>query len=98
MPRIHTDLHRSLIRVYPCASVAAFIPLASRIGAAGAPGGGLVTILERREAIAAAVATARDGDVVLIAGKGHETTQTTGDSVLPFDDREVARVALGARR
>jgi len=34
---------------------------------------------------------------VLIAGKGHETTQTIGDRVLPFDDREVAREALRAR-
>jgi len=34
---------------------------------------------------------------VLIAGKGHETTQTVGDRVLPFDDREVARTLLLAR-
>jgi UDP-N-acetylmuramoyl-L-alanyl-D-glutamate--2,6-diaminopimelate ligase len=61
---------------------------------AGAPGAGLVTELDRRRAIAAALAAARDGDVVLIAGKGHETTQTIGDQVLPFDDRVVAREAL----
>jgi UDP-N-acetylmuramoyl-L-alanyl-D-glutamate--2,6-diaminopimelate ligase len=65
---------------------------------AGAPGGGLVTVLDRREAIGAALSAARAGDVVLIAGKGHETTQTIGDAVQPFDDREVARAALGARR
>jgi UDP-N-acetylmuramoyl-L-alanyl-D-glutamate--2,6-diaminopimelate ligase len=35
---------------------------------------------------------------VLIAGKGHETTQTVGGRVLPFDDREVARALLAARR
>ena len=33
--------------------------------------------------------------MVIIAGKGHETTQTIGDEVLPFDDREVARVVAG---
>ena len=52
---------------------------------------------DRREAIGIAVAQARPGDVVLIAGKGHETTQTIGPRVLPFDDREVARTALRQR-
>jgi UDP-N-acetylmuramoyl-L-alanyl-D-glutamate--2,6-diaminopimelate ligase len=64
---------------------------------AGAPGGGLAVELDRRAAIAAALGDARPGDVVLIAGKGHETTQTIGASVLPFDDRAVAREALRAR-
>jgi UDP-N-acetylmuramoyl-L-alanyl-D-glutamate--2,6-diaminopimelate ligase len=55
--------------------------------------------VDRRAAIAAALGAARPGDAVLIAGKGHETTQTIGDSVLPFDDREVARELLrGGRR
>ena len=58
---------------------------------AGAPAGALTVILERRAAIAAALAAARRGDVVLIAGKGHEETQTIGTQVLPFDDRAVAR-------
>jgi len=49
---------------------------------------------DRRRAIAVAVSMARPGDVVLIAGKGHETTQTIGDLVLPFDDRAVAREVL----
>jgi UDP-N-acetylmuramoyl-L-alanyl-D-glutamate--2,6-diaminopimelate ligase len=49
---------------------------------------------DRRRAIARLLAGARAGDVVLIAGKGHETTQTIGDAVLPFDDREEARLAL----
>ena len=62
---------------------------------AGAPGGGLVTILDRRAAIAAALGEAREGDVLLVAGKGHETTQTIGSQVLPFDDRAVARELLG---
>jgi UDP-N-acetylmuramoyl-L-alanyl-D-glutamate--2,6-diaminopimelate ligase len=62
---------------------------------AGAPGAGLVTVLDRRAAIAAALGEAREGDVVLVAGKGHETTQTIGTQVLPFDDRAVAREILG---
>jgi UDP-N-acetylmuramoyl-L-alanyl-D-glutamate--2,6-diaminopimelate ligase len=53
-------------------------------------------VLDRREAIAAALAEAGEGDVVLVAGKGHETTQTTGGDVVPFDDRQVARAALEA--
>ena len=54
---------------------------------------------DRRTAIGVALQLARPGDVVLIAGKGHETTQTVGDLVLPFDDRAVARelmVAMGS--
>jgi UDP-N-acetylmuramoyl-L-alanyl-D-glutamate--2,6-diaminopimelate ligase len=51
---------------------------------------------DRRRAIGSAVTEARPGDVVVIAGKGHETTQTIGDTVRPFDDREVARATLAA--
>ena len=54
----------------------------------------VVTEPDRRTAIGAALRSARPGDVVLIAGKGHETTQTIGDLVLPFDDRAVARELL----
>ena len=64
---------------------------------AGAPGSALEVVLDRRAAIAAALECARPGDAVLIAGKGHETTQTVGDHVLPFDDREVARTLLARR-
>ncbi len=46
---------------------------------------------DRRAAIAAAIAEAREGDIVLLAGKGHETVQVIGDTALPFDDAQVAR-------
>jgi UDP-N-acetylmuramoyl-L-alanyl-D-glutamate--2,6-diaminopimelate ligase len=46
---------------------------------------------DRREAIAAAIALARSGDIVLIAGKGHEQGQIVGDRLLDFDDVAVAR-------
>jgi UDP-N-acetylmuramoyl-L-alanyl-D-glutamate--2,6-diaminopimelate ligase len=64
---------------------------------AGAPGAGFVVELDRRAAMAAAFEAARAGDLVLVAGKGHETTQTIGDRVLPFDDRAVARALLAGR-
>lgn len=50
--------------------------------------------LDRRVAIASALDRAAEGDVVLIAGKGHETTQTIGTTVHPFDDRAVVREVL----
>jgi UDP-N-acetylmuramoyl-L-alanyl-D-glutamate--2,6-diaminopimelate ligase len=49
---------------------------------------------DRRLAIRRAIADATAGDVVLIAGKGHETTQTVGNDVFEFDDRKVAAEAL----
>lgn len=49
---------------------------------------------DREQAIRKAIARAQAGDVVLIAGKGHETYQVVKDQVLPFDDRTVAREAL----
>ncbi len=52
--------------------------------------------LDRRAAIAAAIAAAASGDVVIVAGKGHENTQTIGANVVPFDDIEVSRELLGA--
>lgn len=50
-----------------------------------------MNIAGRREAIAAAIKEARAGDIVLLAGKGHEQGQIVGDKILPFDDVEVAR-------
>jgi len=68
---------------------------------AGVPGDyreRVVTEPDRQLAIATALHRASSGDVVLIAGKGHETTQTIGDRVVPFDDRVVARTLLEASR
>jgi UDP-N-acetylmuramoyl-L-alanyl-D-glutamate--2,6-diaminopimelate ligase len=50
--------------------------------------------LDRRRAIERAVDAASDGDVVVIAGKGHEQGQEIAGQKLPFDDREVVRDAL----
>lgn len=50
---------------------------------------------DRAEAIATAVASLQEGDVLVVAGKGHETGQIVGDSVLPFDDAEVIRQLAG---
>ena len=64
--------------------------------AAAAPGA--VIRLDRAEAIAYALTLARPGDVVVVAGKGHETGQEQGGVVTPFDDRAVLRGALQAVR
>jgi len=65
--------------------------------ASGTDGGGADVVVEadRREAIRLAVDAAAPGDVVLIAGKGHENTQEIEGIRHPFDDRDVARRALG---
>ena len=64
--------------------------------AGGVDGESLLVIDDRREAIARSIAMAREGDVVLLAGKGHETSIFYGADKLPWDDREVARDALAA--
>ena len=60
-------------------------------GAIMAGASGAIEVAGRREAIAEALGLARAGDIVLLAGKGHETGQIVGDRVLPFDDALVAR-------
>jgi UDP-N-acetylmuramoyl-L-alanyl-D-glutamate--2,6-diaminopimelate ligase len=68
-------------------------------GAAGAAGAAeIIEIGERREAIDYAVAWARPGDVVLVAGKGHEAGQTSHGHTRPFDDRDELAEALEALR
>ncbi len=56
-----------------------------------------VKLTDRREAIFHGINLAREGDVVLIAGKGHETYQVIGEQRIHFDDREVAREAMKER-
>ncbi|MDP1819291.1 MAG: UDP-N-acetylmuramoyl-L-alanyl-D-glutamate--2,6-diaminopimelate ligase [Acidimicrobiales bacterium] len=58
---------------------------------------GLLVEPDRASAIEQAVADARPGDVVVIAGKGHEATQVVGDEQVAFDDRAVAREVLRRR-
>ena len=64
---------------------------------AGVPSGKFTTIVDRKEAIDYAIGQAQAGDVVLIAGKGHENYQIIGDKVLDFDDKEMAMLALGKK-
>ena len=70
----------------------------SDTGAPKRAGTHLLVHQDRRIAIEQAIRASRAGDVVLIAGKGHEKYQVIGDRTLPFDDVEVARVALSQRR
>lgn len=55
-------------------------------------------VVDRAAAIKQAIESALDGDVVVIAGRGHESMQEVAGVKVPFDDREVARLALGGRR
>ena len=59
---------------------------------AAAPGA--IDSADRGAAIAAAVGMLRPGDVLVVAGKGHETGQIVGDEVLPFSDHQAVRTAL----
>lgn len=75
----------------------ALIRAAIVAGAAEAPAGAeVIEVADRRVAIDRAVAWARPGDIVLIAGKGHESGQTSGGRTRPFDDREELAAALEA--
>ena len=60
-------------------------------GAIMAAAPGATEVAGRREAIRLALSEAGPGDIVLLAGKGHEQGQIVGDKVLPFDDVSVAR-------
>jgi len=63
---------------------------------AGMPDGGAAQVQHNRErALALAVSQAGENDLILLAGKGHETTQTRGSTPLPWSDRAAARRALG---
>jgi UDP-N-acetylmuramoyl-L-alanyl-D-glutamate--2,6-diaminopimelate ligase len=62
---------------------------------AGAPGA--LEVGDRREAIEAAVAQLREGDVLVVAGKGHEQGQIVGSVTHPFDDVAEVAAALGVR-
>jgi UDP-N-acetylmuramoyl-L-alanyl-D-glutamate--2,6-diaminopimelate ligase len=57
-----------------------------------------IEISDRAGAIRAGVAMLRDGDALLVAGKGHETGQIVGDKTLPFSDADEARAALEEAR
>lgn len=59
--------------------------------------GDVATDVDRRRAIDLAITSAAAGDVVVIAGKGHESTQQIGDDLVPFDDRAEARRAIERR-
>jgi UDP-N-acetylmuramoyl-L-alanyl-D-glutamate--2,6-diaminopimelate ligase len=72
--------------------------LAGIAGRADADRARHVAIADRRAAIRDALGWARPGDVLVIAGKGHETYQIVGTDVLPFDDRKVARQVLEEAR
>ena len=63
----------------------------------GMGGGGFRRVTDRREAIRAALAEARSGDLLVLAGKGHETYQVVGREKLPLDEREVVREIMAER-
>jgi UDP-N-acetylmuramoyl-L-alanyl-D-glutamate--2,6-diaminopimelate ligase len=67
-------------------------------GAPVRPGTPYTVDVDRRKAIELAIRTARAGDLVMIAGKGHEKYQIIGDRTLPFDDVDISRAALAQRR
>jgi len=72
--------------------------IAREIVAGGSDGGARLTrVADRARAIYEAVEIACAGDVLLVAGKGHETTQELAGAVVPFDDRRVLSAAMRAR-
>jgi UDP-N-acetylmuramoyl-L-alanyl-D-glutamate--2,6-diaminopimelate ligase len=79
--------------IVPGVEAAGLRPIALAAARGGEPG--YLVEPDRRAAIALAVSCAREGDAVLVAGKGHEETQIVGRERHPFSDREEARRALG---
>jgi UDP-N-acetylmuramoyl-L-alanyl-D-glutamate--2,6-diaminopimelate ligase len=71
---------------------------ADRLAPKGQKGTQSLAIVDRADAIEQAIKDARSGDLILLAGKGHEKYQVIGDREIPFDDVEVARAALARRR
>ena len=72
------------------------VPAAIRAEIMAAAPGRLREIADRAEAIHDAVAQLRPGDLLVVAGKGHETGQIVGDRTLPFSDHDVVRAAIAA--
>lgn len=70
--------------------------IAAEIAAGSGPSGSVVVEIDRRAAIERALGSAQAGDVVLVAGKGHEPYQEVGECRLPFDDRAVVREVLAS--
>ena len=70
----------------------------ARTSRPGPPTPEVLAIVDRRDAVTKAVDLARAGDLVIVAGKGHEKTQVIGERELPFDDVAVSRDALARRR
>ena len=62
------------------------------------PGAAHEAVIDRREAVKRAVEIAQDGDVIVIAGKGHENYQIIGRTKYPMDDRELVKFALEATK
>ncbi|WP_069848209.1 UDP-N-acetylmuramoyl-L-alanyl-D-glutamate--2,6-diaminopimelate ligase [Actinoalloteichus hymeniacidonis] len=71
--------------------------LAGALAVPSAQRGEIVEIGDRRAAITEAVSRARPGDILVVAGKGHETGQQVGDLMLPFSDRDVLAEAIRDR-
>jgi UDP-N-acetylmuramoyl-L-alanyl-D-glutamate--2,6-diaminopimelate ligase len=79
-------------------AIAAGVKGKTRVEPAELDRGTFTVLRDRRAAIAAAVAAARPGDTVLVAGKGHEKVQTVGTTNHPFDDVTEAAAALAEAR
>jgi UDP-N-acetylmuramoyl-L-alanyl-D-glutamate--2,6-diaminopimelate ligase len=88
-----TDIARPIVDAVRARGLGELTPAAFAAGERG-----YLLELDRARAIRLAIASAKAGDVVLLAGKGHEDYQIVGTQKTPFDDRLHARAALAARR